>query len=131
MKNTNFEKMTIQQILGFQTKIEDLLSKCATPFAPPDSVTHNVQKVAEQLLAAADKIMDVGRDLNGITSCMLGVADDSNADDRDAANVTHILAWAGWTCDLTQDVVGAVDDLIRSIHDLIGSDHGERAKGGS
>ena len=131
MKNMNFEKMTTQQIQRFQTKIEDLLSKCATPMAPPDSVTHNVQKVAEQLLAAAGKITDVGRDLNGITSCMLGVADDSNADDRDPANVTHILAWAGWTCDLTRDVVGAVDELINSIHNLIGPDHGERAKGGS
>ena len=49
MKKTNFEAMTVQQILAVQSKIEDLLSKCGTPFTPPDSVTHNVQKVAEQL----------------------------------------------------------------------------------
>jgi hypothetical protein len=112
----------------FQATLEDLVTKCGMPMAPSESVTHKLKKTAGQLLAAADKIIDVGRDLNAVTSCMLDVSADAEADDRDLNHGPHMLAWANWTSDLTSDVLDACDDLIRAIHDLIGESGSEQKR---
>jgi hypothetical protein len=119
-------EMTIQEIYGIQAEIEDLVTKCGPPMAPSDPVAHSVQKIAGQVLAAVDKIIDVGRDLNAITSCMVDVADNAQADDGDLDHVPHILAWAGWTGDLTSDILDTADDLICAIQGLIASSRGEK-----
>jgi hypothetical protein len=80
-----------------------------------------VNQVAERLLAAAGKIIDVGQDLNAITSGMLDVAHNAEADARGLDHASHILAWAGCTGDLTPDILDTADDIICAIHDLIGS----------
>jgi hypothetical protein len=71
----------------------------------------NNKKLADQLLAVTGRIIGVGQDLNAITSSMLDAAGDAEA----------ILAWAGWTNEVTSDVLGAVDGLLCAVHDLIGS----------
>jgi hypothetical protein len=81
----------------------------------------DIHKVAEKLLAAAAKISDVGKGLNAITSCMLDVADNAEADDRGLDHASRILAWAGSTGDLASDILDTADDIICAIHDLIGS----------
>ena len=93
--------------------------------ASSDSLAHKVNKVAEQLLAAAGKIIDVGQELNAITYCMLDVADNAEVDDHDLDHVPHILAWSGWMADLNSDVLDAVDGLLRAVHDLIGPSRSE------
>jgi len=130
MEKKRFE-IRIEEIHGIQAEIEDLVRKCGPAMTssdgskedPSEPMAHQVRKLAGQLLAAMDKIINVGRDLNAITSCMLDVADSAQADNRDLGQVPHILAWAGWTCDLTSDILDAVDDLLRAGHDLIGSSH--------
>jgi len=52
----------------------------------------DINKVAEKLLAAAAKIITVGQDLNAITSCMLDVAHNAEADDGSLDHAFHILA---------------------------------------
>jgi hypothetical protein len=132
--NTNTKKkwseITIQEIYGIQTGIKDLATKCGPPMASADSAAHKVLKIARQLLAAVGKIGDVVQDLNGITRCMLDLADHADADGRNLDSVPHILAWAGWTGDLTSEVLDTADDLIRAIQDLIGSSRSQ-TKGGS
>ncbi len=116
----------IEEIYGIQAEIGDLLRGCAPALASSNAVAHKLQKVAEQLLGAAGKIMSVGQDLNAITSCMVDVAE---ADRPDFKHAPHILAWAGWTGDLTADVLDAVDGLLCSVRDLIGSSRGRRSGG--
>jgi hypothetical protein len=86
----------------------------------------DINKVAEKLLAAAGKIIDVGQDLNAITSRILDVAKNAEADDRGLDHASHILAWAGRTGGLTPDILDTADDIICAIHDLIGSSRGKR-----
>jgi hypothetical protein len=110
MKNTNFENkkrfdVTIETLAVFQAAIENLVTNCDMP-----------RVAAGQLLAAADKLIEVGQDLNALTSCMLDVSEDTETDDC----TPHILAWAGWTNDLTSDVLHACDGLIRAIRALLG-----------
>ena len=78
-----------------------------------------VNQAAEKLLAAAGKIIDAGRKLNAITSCMLDVANNTEADDRSLDHASRILAWAGGNGDLTSDVLDTADDIICAIRDLI------------
>jgi hypothetical protein len=82
---------------------------------------NKVNKAAEKLLAAAAKISDVGKGLNAITSCMLDVADNAEADDHGLDRASHILAWAGSSGDLTADALDIADDIICAIHDLLPS----------
>jgi len=81
-----FSETTIDEICGIQAEIEDLVKKCGPAMTSSESVNHNVLKIAGQLLAAMDKILNMGRDLNAITSCMLDVADSAEADNRDLAH---------------------------------------------
>jgi len=122
--NSKIEKeqcyeLTVDKILGIQDEIEKLIAKSSASMASPTSVARKVQKVTKQLLAALDKILEVGRDLNAMTSCMLDTADDAQAADVQLDHVRRVLAWAGWTGDLTSDVVDAADDVICGIQDLI------------
>jgi hypothetical protein len=64
--------------------------------------------------------------MNAVTSCMLDVSADAEADDRDLNHVPHILARANWMSDLTSDVLDACDDLMRAIRDLIGGERQSR-----
>jgi hypothetical protein len=133
MKNTNFGsrkcfEMTVDNVAGTQAKVQGLISKCAPRMALSDCVAHKVETAAEQLLAAAEKIVNVGQDLKTITSCMKGVAVDAEADGRDLGHVSNILAWAGWTSDLTLDVLDAADELLRALHSLIGPSRSERKR---
>jgi hypothetical protein len=76
---------------------------------------------AGQLLTVTDKIIDVGRDLNTLTTCMLDVS---------ASNQSpHMLAWANWANDLTSDVLHACDDLIRAIRCLLGEGEAQAWQG--
>jgi hypothetical protein len=112
---------TIQEICAIEVEIGHLVTKCGPSMAVADSVSQKVQKIARQLLTAADKIIDLGRDLTSITSCMTDVADNAEGDGRDLDHVPHMLAWAGWTGDLKSAALDTADDLIRAVHDLIGS----------
>ena len=79
----------------------------------------DINKITEKLLEAAGKISAVGQNLNAITSCMLDVANNTEADDRGLDHASRILAWAGSTGDLTSDVLATADDIVCAIQDLI------------
>jgi hypothetical protein len=81
----------------------------------------NTKKVADQLLAVVGRIIGVGHNLNAITSSMLDAADNAAVDARGLDHASDILAWAGWTGEVTSDILGAVDGLLCAVHDLIGS----------
>src|SRR5689334_22877032 len=106
-KNNKCFEMSNQEIYRIQAQIVDLLTKCPPTMASSDSVIHKIRKIAQQLLAAVDKTIEAAQDLNAITSCMFDVVDNAEADDN--VDLPHILAWAGWTGDLTSDVLDAAD----------------------
>ena len=126
--NTKGFESTIDKFRVIEAEITDLITKCKAPMAPSDSVAEKVHNVAEQLLAAVGKFVDVGRDLKSVTSCMTEVA--GEADDCDLSHFPHILAWADWTRDLTSDAFHAIDDLIHAIGGLIGAKAAPSLKGG-
>jgi hypothetical protein len=120
------KEMAIEEICKIQAEIQYLFRKCLLTISTSDCGVHKVQRIAEQLLAAVGKIINVGQDLNAITSCMLDVADNAEVDDRELHHVPHILAWAGWTNDLSSEVIDPLDAILRTVHELIGSSRGKK-----
>ena len=128
MKGTNFGNtrrfdfdVMIGEIAALQVNIDSLVTTFRLPPIESKSVTQKVKEIAEQLLTAAGKVIDAGRDLNAITSCMLDVSE-TESESHEFNHVSHITAWAGWTGDLMSDVLDACDDLISAIRDLTGQE---------
>jgi hypothetical protein len=92
-----------------------------TQFKNGENEMKNTTKLANQLLAVVGRIIDVGQDLNAITSSMLDAVDNAVVDVRGLDSASHILAWAGWAGEQSSDILGIVNDLMCTIEDLIGS----------
>jgi hypothetical protein len=71
------------------------------------------KKVADQLLAVLGRLIDVGQDLNAITSSMHEALSKAAAGDaRDLDHGADILDWACRMGNIGADVSGSIDDLM-------------------
>jgi hypothetical protein len=81
----------------------------------------NTNKLADQLLAVLGRMIDIVKDLNAVTTSMLDALNEAAAGDGcDLDYRTTILEWARRLRDISSDVSGAMDDIVRTIEEVCG-----------
>lgn len=79
------------------------------------------EKIAGQLVAVLGRLVDIGKDLNTITSSLLDTLNNAIAcgDGRDLDFGAEILKWTSGLSNIGTDLSGSTDDLMCAIEEVL------------